>query len=121
MELCYTIGPYRSKEGIYGIKKNIDRAEALGVALWKLGYAVIVPHKNTAFIDGAIPDDQILEGDFAMLRRCDFAVTVDGWEHSVGSRQEISLCDSLGIPVYHSLDEVIRHSPKSRFSDRDFF
>ncbi len=107
MEVVYVIGPYRSKKGVYGIKKNIDKAEELALELWKMGYAVICPHKNTAFFDGAAPDEVWLKGDIEILSRCDFAVTVEGWEESSGSRGEVEFCKKKGIPVYHSLDELI--------------
>jgi len=106
MQLCYVIGPYRSKEGVHGIKQNIENAEKLALELWKLGYAVICPHKNTGFFDGAAHDDVWLKGDLEILKRCDFAVTVDGWENSMGGTNEVKFCKEHNIPVFHSVKEV---------------
>jgi hypothetical protein len=107
MKLCYVIGPYRSKEGVFGIKQNIENAEKLALELWKQGFAVICPHKNTAFFDGTAHDDVWLQGDLEILKRCDFAVTVNGWESSVGGKNEVEFCKTHGIPVYHSVQHAV--------------
>ncbi len=113
MEVAYTIGPYRSKIVEYGVKKNIDNAEEITLCLWKLGYAVICPHKNTAFFGGTLPDDVWLRGYLEILKTCDLAVTVKGWERSPGSRDEVEFCRKHKIKVYHSrgpfssLDELM--------------
>jgi len=107
MEVAYVIGPYRSGDNLHGIKKNIDNAEAIALELWGLGFAVICPHKNTAFFDGATENYNIwLEGGIELLKRSDFAVTVKGWENSKGSVNEVNLCKENKIPVFHSIDEV---------------
>jgi len=102
MKVGFVIGPYRSPEGHYGVKKNIDRAEEVALCLWKLGYAVFCPHKNTSFFSGSAPEEVFLEGDLELLRRADFAVTVKGWERSEGSINEVKLCKDRNIPLYHS-------------------
>lgn len=114
MEIAYVIGPYRSREGVFGLKKNIDKAEELAVELWKLGYAVICPHKNTAFFDGILPDEAWLEGDIEILKKCDLAVTVKGWENSSGSRDEVDFCKKNNIPVYFSLEELVEEKCKEK-------
>ncbi len=102
MEVAYIIGPYRSNIVEYGVKKNIDKAEEIALCLWKLGYAVICPHKNTAFFGGAAPDEVWMKGDLELLRRSDFAVTIKGWENSSGSREEVQFCRDNNIRLYHS-------------------
>lgn len=103
MKIAFVIGPYRSKQGAYGIKENIQRAEEVSLCLWKLGYAVICPHKNTALLDGVLPDEVWLKGDLEFLKVSDIAVTVAGWENSVGSKGEVEYCRKNKKPVlYHS-------------------
>jgi len=114
MQVAFVIGPYRSSKSIYEIKKNIDKAEEVAVNLWRLGYAVICPHKNTSFFDGLLPDKVWLNGAIELLKRSDFAVTVKGWENSAGSRDEVRYCRAAKKPLYHSngqfnsLEELIR-------------
>ena len=100
--LAYVIGPYRDQRGAYFVSENIRRAREVSLALWNIGIPNICPHANTALFDGAAPDEVWLAGDLVMLRRCDFAVTVPGWEKSSGSRAEVDDCESRGVHVFHA-------------------
>lgn len=98
-KLAYVAGPYRSNTES-GVVHNIRMAEAVAIRLWRLGYAVICPHKNTALFGGLAPDDTWLRGDLTMLFRCDLVVLVPGWRCSRGSRAEVSAALGAGIPVF---------------------
>lgn len=102
MQVAYVIGPYRSGKGEYNIKLNVEKAEQVALCLWRMDYAVICPHKNTAFLGGACDDKIWLEGDREFLRRSDIAVTVFGWEESEGSNDEVKFCRKMKMPLYHS-------------------
>lgn len=99
MKLAYVAGPYRAASE-WRVKQNIEAAERVAVMLWKLGFAVICPHKNTAFFGGILPDDVWLKGDLEIMRRCDLVVLVPGWETSAGARGEAEQAKRYGIPVY---------------------
>lgn len=88
MKLAYVIGPYRAQNA-WEREQNIRRAEEVALELWRLGFAVICPHTNTRFFDGAADDSIWLAGDLEILRRCDLAVVIPGWDKSRGSRAEI--------------------------------
>jgi hypothetical protein len=98
MELVYVAGPFRGPNA-WEIKQNIRRAEALALLLWREGYAVICPHANTRFFQGAAPDKVWLEGDLVMLRRCDRLVVTKDWRRSEGAQQEVEVARECGIPV----------------------
>lgn len=101
MKLLYVAGPYRSRHrGMRGVHENIERAASIALELWVAGAAVICPHKNTAFFDGAAEDSVWLTGDLEMLRRCDAVVMVPGWEQSVGAVEERRVAEDAGIPVF---------------------
>ena len=100
MKVVYVSGPYRSKEGIWGVKKNIDAAERVAVELWQMGLAVICPHKNSAFLDGAAPDKVWLKGDLELIRRCDAVVVVGDWKSSDGTKAEIFYANKNRIPIF---------------------
>jgi hypothetical protein len=85
--VAYIAGPYRGP-GPYDILQNIRKAEHYALKYWSLGYAVICPHKNTAMMDGALPDHVWLEGSMELLRRADVVVMLPGWESSDGSCAE---------------------------------
>ncbi len=102
MRIAYIVGPYRAGTP-HGIKLNIDRAEAYAAKYWKLGYAVICPHKNSGLLDGICPDENFLKGDHEFIRRMtgdDLLVLIPGWQESSGSCDELDLAVKLGIPVF---------------------
>lgn len=105
MRLIAIAGPYRAKTE-WETVEHIRRAEALALELWRMGVAVICPHKNTAFFGGAAPDDAWLEGAREMVLRSDALCCVDGWERSEGAREEVRVARDHGIPVFMNASEV---------------
>ena len=102
MPVVYVAGPYRGPDN-WAIFENIHRAERLALEVWKLGAAALCPHANTAHYQHAAPDDLWLEGDLAMLGRCDAMIMTDDWEKSLGARAEHDFACERGIPVYYDL------------------
>jgi len=98
-KLVYIAGPYRS-DTEYGVKLNIDRAEAVALKYWKAGYAVFCPHKNSSFMGGSCPDETWLEGGLAFLAKCDAIVMMEGWKDSAGSVVEYNKAWQLGLEVW---------------------
>jgi len=99
MKVVFLSGPYRSdtESGVVG---NIRRAEKVAVELWRMGYAVICPHKNTSLLGGLCDDSVWLEGDLELLRRSDCIVLIPGWQGSEGSRSEAQEAAKCGLPVF---------------------
>ena len=106
MTLIYIAGPYRAPNA-WEIEQNIRRAEEFALECWKSGAAVICPHTNTRFFQGAAPDDIWLDGDLEMVIRCDVVFAIPGWEKSMGAREEVRTALAMGIPVVYSLQEVL--------------
>lgn len=105
-KLLYVAGPYRSKKGMWGVHQNIHKAKEIAQELWSMGYAVICPHANTAFMDGTdIPDHHFLAGDLLMVRRCDGVVMAPNWELSEGATAEKKFAESLSIPTFKWNDQ----------------
>lgn len=104
MKLGYVIGPYRAGS-VWEITRNIERARECAAELWRMGAAVICPHSNTALMDGVVSDNAFLRGDKAILKRCDFAVCLEGWRHSVGSVGEVMLCNQNDIQDFNWPDD----------------
>jgi nucleoside 2-deoxyribosyltransferase len=106
MKLIYIAGPYRAylpdgKINISGVHQNIEEAGKVALKYWQAGNAVICPHKNTAYFDGAAPDEVWLEGDLEMIRRCDAVVMMKGWENSKGSIKEHELAQLLAKEIIY--------------------
>ena len=102
MKVAYIAGPFRAASA-WGIEQNIRRAEELALEAWQAGFAVLCPHTNTRFFQGAAPDHIWLDRDLELLARCDLVILAEGWERSTGTRAEITHAKSLGIPVFESL------------------
>jgi dienelactone hydrolase len=100
MRVAYVSGPYRSKQGIYGVYQYIQAAREVALDLWRQGYAVVCPHLNSALMDGAVPDAVFLAGDLEIMRRCDLVVMLPDWQRSEGACAEREEALRLGMPVY---------------------
>ena len=82
------------------MERNIRRAEAVSLELWRMGAAPVCPHTSTRFFEGALPDETFLRGDLVLLERCDGVVLVKGWESSEGTVAEIRHANKIGKPVF---------------------
>ncbi len=102
MKIAYIAGAYRS-DSIYEINLNIQTAEQMAVHLWQRGFAVICPHKNSAFLDGCVKDEMFLKGYLEILKKCDVMFMLPGWEKSEGAIAEHSLAVSLSIDIIYDL------------------
>lgn len=100
MEVVYISGPYRAATPMQ-VMKNIHAASMVSLRYWKQGYAVICPHRNTAFFDGEAPDSVWLNGDLEILRRCDIVVMMPLWKLSRGATEEHKLALELGKQIIY--------------------
>jgi len=100
MKVVYVAGPFRAANS-WDMELNIRHAEALSLKLWKMGAAVICPHANTRYFQGATKDAVWLEGDLEIIRRCDAIVMTKTWRRSSGAREEHHLAKDLGMPIFH--------------------
>lgn len=105
MKLIYVAGPFRGANS-WENENNIRRAETLSLEVWRLGAAVICPHANTRFFNGAAPDKVWLDGDIEILRRCDAIIVTPDWRKSSGARAEVEFAIEHGIPVFSSVSTV---------------
>ncbi len=99
MKVIFISGSYRNGSE-WGIQENIRKAEDAAIRLWKLGWVVLCPHKNSANFGGVCDDSVWLDGYLELVRRSDAIYLLKGWHKSVGSRAERKLADELGIAIY---------------------
>jgi hypothetical protein len=69
-----------------------------------MGAACICPHANTRFYQGVGPDVRWLEGDLAILERCDAVLMTPDWAKSQGAVGEHNHAQTLGIPIFYCLE-----------------
>ena len=105
MKVAYVAGPYLGKTH-WETLINIQRAELLAAKLWKLGFAVICPHKNSAWFSGLGDEEMFYAGDIEILKRCDLVVLTDMWVYSPGTREEVhAAAEEALIPIVEGSDD----------------
>lgn len=100
MKLIYVAGKYRAKSE-WELVNNIRHAEEVSLDLWRSGWVVITPHKNTQNFQGALPDSVWLNGCLEILKRCDAIFMMKGFRQSLGAMEEYKLAEEMGIPIYY--------------------
>lgn len=100
--VVYIAGPYRSASRLI-IARNIREAEEWGNTVAELGAFPFIPHANTAFLEGAFPDQFFLDGDLAVLYKSDAALFIPKWETSAGAVREWDFATYHGIPCFEAV------------------
>jgi nucleoside 2-deoxyribosyltransferase len=101
MKLLYVAHKIRDPRGPWFMLQHMREGEAVALALWQMGAAVICPGKNTEFFDGAAPDEVWLKGDLEMVKRCDAVVMSPNWTTSKGAHGEKEFAEEIGKPVFY--------------------
>jgi len=109
MKVIYVAGKYSGK-GYSEIEDNIKRAEKASIKLFRKGWAVITPHKNTAhyeiYEDETLTYEMWLAADMEMLKRSDAIFLLNGWQNSHGAVKEQQYALGNNMPVFYE-DEGI--------------
>lgn len=107
MKLVYISGKY-TRTDKRTVRDNIKLAERYGIKIWNKGYAVLIPHMNTAFLErkSKVGYNQIMEADLLMLSRCDILFLLPNYKSSRGALQELELAKKLEIPIYTKLKDL---------------
>lgn len=106
MKVVYVAGPY-SAPNEYLVKKNIARAEGVALGIWLSGKAAaICPHLNTAHWGSVLTHKQFLDGDVAILKRCDALIMVEDWKLSKGAVIEHMAAVENNVPVFYTIQAL---------------
>ena len=104
MKVIYVAGPFRGKTA-WEVEKNIRHAEHLGFEIAKLGAVPLIPHTLYRFFNGELTDQFWLDGTMELLKRCDGAFFLGGWQASSGSRAERAVAERM-MPVFEYLPDL---------------
>lgn len=110
MKVIYIAGPFRcasthvpGQQDSWGIQTNVMAAMSLSLEVWRRGHAAVCPHANTMFFQNAAPDVVWLDGDIAILAKCDAVLMTPDYLRSSGARAEHEFAASQGIPILYDL------------------
>jgi hypothetical protein len=107
--IVYIAGPYRGD-----IAGNIARARNAAFILAGHNIWFHCPHSHTALMDGAAPDEFFLELDKHYLKICSCIYLLEGWGKSTGTLSEIALAKQMGLPIFESIEEVIKYGTRDK-------
>jgi len=104
MKKIYVAGPYSQGD----VMDNVLRAIEAGDTLYTRGYAPYVPH-FTHFWHAIFPHpyEEWLRLDNEWLPLCDGVLRLPG--ASNGADKEVALAESLNIPVFYSINDVVAY------------
>lgn len=100
MKTIYVAGPFRAPT-TWQIEQNVRAAESLGLLVAKCGAMPIIPHANTRFFQGELPDSFWLDGTLELLKRSDGMAVRRGWQTSSGTRGEIAWAEANRLPIFY--------------------
>lgn len=105
MKKIYIAGPYSGKL-VGEIERNVTNAIEVSSIIIDLGGAPFCPHLSH-FIEQDYPKPYLkwLEIDNEFVKVCDAIMRIPGV--SSGSDKEVALAESLGIPVFFELHDLI--------------
>jgi formylglycine-generating enzyme required for sulfatase activity len=109
MKLGYVIGPFTTATS-WRIAENVRNAERTGYLIALQGAMPIIPHANTHLFHDLCTPGFWYEGTMELLKRCDFAVTVElaGVSEqellaSSGAIREMAWVRGAGRPLFRDL------------------
>jgi hypothetical protein len=103
MKRIYIASPYSRGDVAANVKRQIDVADILIAS----GYAPFVPLlSHFQHMIHPRPEEDWKRLDMEWLRGCSAVLRLYG--HSPGADAEVIEAERLGIPVYYSLDELLK-------------
>jgi len=103
-----------SSDNVLGVLENMRSGMQIGVEVLAAGFAPFVPWFDYHFTlmrrDGVeLGINDYYENTLAWLDVSECALVISGEKTSTGVMAELKRCEELGIPVFHTLAEVVDH------------
>ena len=105
---CYIAG--KLNDDAVGYINNMHRMIKTAREVRSEGFAVYVPCNDfmEGLVDGNFGYKEYFDNSQPWLESSDAVFLVPGWETSKGTKREIDLAKSKGIPVFSKLEELIK-------------
>lgn len=97
------------------VQINIRKAAQAAASVWNLGFTAICPHLNAPQMEHGCNCryEEYMEGDLAILGRCDVVLMLPGWKESPGANVEMSEAIRLKKRVCSSVHDLLALYPLS--------
>lgn len=98
----YIAGPYSNPDPVVNIRIAVEWWHKL----WATGFAPFCPHLSLFLhIHQPLPYEEWLDADKHWIEVCDGLLRFPG--QSSGADLEVKLAESLGIPVFYNIEDLI--------------
>jgi len=96
------------------IEEHIQLAEKFAVEIWDAGFAAFTPHLNTRHFEtkAKVSEARYQAFDLFILNKMDCVFALPNWKESRGGRKEIEVALENKIPVFDSIEEMIKWRDK---------
>lgn len=100
MKAVVIVGKFAGKTA-WDIENNIRVAEAVALKVAEAGCAVLCPHTNSRFFFGQLTEEFWRAAYREWIKRADAIVVCHNYTLSEGSKEEIDLAQTLGLPCFY--------------------
>lgn len=109
----YVAGAY-SADNVLSVLQNIGRGEKACAELFRLGLAPFCPWHDKSYVidnpDYSFTVEDFYEYSLTWLEVSDIVLILDNWKGSQGVLREIKLAEELRMPVFYSLNDLVRYA-----------
>jgi hypothetical protein len=90
--------------------KNMHRMIKTANQIQALGHSVMIPCLDilAGLVAGNLEYQDYYNNNLSWLEVSDAIFVCEGWETSKGTKAEIAHAEKLGIPVYYSIEEMVK-------------
>lgn len=94
---------------------NVRNMVRLGIEALLAGFDPFVPALDFAMFlllreDERITEPMIKRYSASWIEACDAVLLVKGWRKSAGTKKEIELAKRLNIPVFESIEDMVKYN-----------
>lgn len=102
MLVGFVAGRFRG-DSHWAVQCNVHRARIVGLEVAQMGVMPLIPHSNSCYYFGTLPETFWLRGYQQLIHRSDLVMVVPGWEGSSGTQAEIDCARAADKPVFFTL------------------
>ncbi len=105
MKTVYIAGAFRADDH-WTMAQNIHKAREYGMEVMLLGAVAIIPHSMFSAFHGTITEEFWIKVTKKLLRMCDSAFFMPGWQSSDGAQGEWDDAGDRGQPRFERLTDL---------------